>query len=273
MASPKSIACSRCGRSKDDADAFRIIGTNKDGSVRLSYWCKPCKNEDARRPEKLEKERVGKARRRRQAGIPLQQRNVGPDVFCPQGHPKIPENLRPGRSDCAVCHREQQTERNRARGVAPQAKAGERWTCLHDPLVAMRYVNGKPKGCGVCHRESARGGTWYNLERSRAYQRRNRKRLNEYRKAWAAVKLRRGADFRQGGAESIEYAAIIIRDPCVYCGQPSTEVDHIKAVTRGGGGSWENLAPICRSCNASKNTKDVLQFMLYRSAARLKLNA
>ena len=40
-------------------------------------------------------------------------------TLCKNGHPRTPQNLRPGRSDCAICHREQQLARNRKAGVLP----------------------------------------------------------------------------------------------------------------------------------------------------------
>lgn len=41
-------------------------------------------------------------------------------------------------------------------------------------------------------------------------------------------------------------------DKCWICGQPATETDHVKPLSKGGGHMLCNLRPICRSCNASK---------------------
>jgi len=47
----------------------------------------------------------------------------------------------------------------------------------------------------------------------------------------------------------------LLKTPCVYCGEPATEIDHILPISRGGNNIKENLAPACRSCNASKFSK------------------
>ncbi len=40
--------------------------------------------------------------------------------------------------------------------------------------------------------------------------------------------------------------------------------NHIIPVSAGGDSHWSNLAPVCRQCNASKNSKDLLQYLLTR---------
>ena len=61
-----------------------------------------------------------------------------------------------------------------------------------------------------------------------------------------------------------EYAAILLADPCVYCGKAATCIDHILALVNGGRHHPDNLAPTCRSCNARKRSRDVLHFLLAR---------
>jgi len=51
-------------------------------------------------------------------------------------------------------------------------------------------------------------------------------------------------------------------DPCVYCGGPGGEIDHIVALARGGNHSVDNLTGACKSCNSSKQTAGLLRFML-----------
>lgn len=63
----------------------------------------------------------------------------------------------------------------------------------------------------------------------------------------------------------MEYEAIIRKDPCVYCGGPGGEVDHIDPYVRGGSAEWANLASACRSCNASKHATPLLVFLLTTS--------
>ena len=42
---------------------------------------------------------------------------------------------------------------------------------------------------------------------------------------------------------------------CIYCGDVATELDHLFPLSRGGPHAIHNLAPACRSCNASKHNK------------------
>lgn len=66
------------------------------------------------------------------------------------------------------------------------------------------------------------------------------------------------------GSEDVAYVAIIQRDPCAYCGGLGGTVDHIRPVSAGGGNSWENFTGACLGCNSSKNTRELLQFLLSR---------
>lgn len=42
---------------------------------------------------------------------------------------------------------------------------------------------------------------------------------------------------------------------CAYCGQRGTTVDHIVPRSRGGSNKWDNLITACRTCNAAKDDK------------------
>ena len=46
---------------------------------------------------------------------------------------------------------------------------------------------------------------------------------------------------------------------CAYCGEPDTPLqkDCVQALSRGGRYTLENIAPACRSCNASKCNDEV----------------
>lgn len=82
----------------------------------------------------------------------------------------------------------------------------------------------------------------------------------------------RSRDYRSRddiGQEPIvsDYYAALRADPCVYCGAPSTEIDHIEPRSTGGANHWENYAGICSSCNSSKRNKGLLGFMGWRQAA------
>lgn len=63
-------------------------------------------------------------------------------------------------------------------------------------------------------------------------------------------------------AERDPYLAVILRDPCAYCGGEASGFDHITPRVDGGGDEWENLAPCCRSCNSSKCATPLLLHLL-----------
>lgn len=51
---------------------------------------------------------------------------------------------------------------------------------------------------------------------------------------------------------------------CYYCGEDNQEMigaDHMIPIKKGGEDYGENLVPCCRSCNSSKGSKDMLEWM------------
>lgn len=61
--------------------------------------------------------------------------------------------------------------------------------------------------------------------------------------------------------ETREYIAVLLRDPCSYCGGPGGTIDHIIPVAAGGTNHWSNLTSACMSCNSSKNDLGLLAFL------------
>lgn len=51
---------------------------------------------------------------------------------------------------------------------------------------------------------------------------------------------------------------------CFYCGQKATTIDHVVPVSRGGRHSIGNLVGACLSCNASKNSKFLFEWKLWK---------
>ncbi len=71
-----------------------------------------------------------------------------------------------------------------------------------------------------------------------------------------AYRARKLAAQVAGPVSAAEYERIRSEGPCVYCGEPATEVDHVRSLASHGG--WEhpsNLVPACRFCNASKSDR------------------
>jgi 5-methylcytosine-specific restriction endonuclease McrA len=58
-----------------------------------------------------------------------------------------------------------------------------------------------------------------------------------------------------------EWVAVLLDDPCCYCGGPMGHVDHIVPITAGGAGEWMNLTAACGPCNQRKHTKSLLLFL------------
>lgn len=102
---------------------------------------------------------------------------------------------------------------------------------------------------------------------AREHDRNSPRRKLQKRLSLHAYRIRHGNPVRHlsPGTEAFEYAAIILGDPCVYCGEPSTEIDHIVPVSQGGTSEWDNLAPACTTCNRSKQAKSLIVFLSRRA--------
>lgn len=48
---------------------------------------------------------------------------------------------------------------------------------------------------------------------------------------------------------------ILAEGPCVYCGGPPEDVDHVRPLSRGGVHHESNLVPACMRCNRGKHSK------------------
>jgi 5-methylcytosine-specific restriction endonuclease McrA len=76
---------------------------------------------------------------------------------------------------------------------------------------------------------------------------------------------RRRAGIKKADPETIAYAETLRNDPCNYCGAPApSTVDHIVPLSKGGVHHWTNLVAACQSCNSSKGTKSLAEFLLWR---------
>lgn len=54
---------------------------------------------------------------------------------------------------------------------------------------------------------------------------------------------------------------------CVYCGELKTlGPDHVLPISRGGSNNIENILPACKSCNCSKGTKTLDEYLATLSA-------
>ncbi len=166
------------------------------------------------------RERIAKWRR--DNGIPLR----GPaGSNWPCNHdPSL--TMRPGRTDCYVCHRSRE---------------------------AARYADHPEKG-----KAASRAWAHRNPDKVKAAKAAWRAENRSLTKA--SDRLRR----QDTSPETKEWVRIIMKDPCSYCGKPFEHVDHIDAVSTGGAGDWENLTSACGPCNMSKQAKPLLAFLFSR---------
>lgn len=51
---------------------------------------------------------------------------------------------------------------------------------------------------------------------------------------------------------------------CFYCGKDADQIDHIIPTSKGGSDRLDNVVPCCRSCNSSKQDKDVYDWYVKR---------
>lgn len=62
------------------------------------------------------------------------------------------------------------------------------------------------------------------------------------------------------------WRAILLGDPCVYCGAPADGLDHIQPRALGGGNGWINRAPACFACDHEKMHRPLMRFLVERHA-------
>ncbi len=81
---------------------------------------------------------------------------------------------------------------------------------------------------------------------------------------WYFDEQRRAAKAKmsQVTGETAQYVKIIRKDPCVYCGHPSEQIDHIFPFADGGETNLDNLAPACAKCNHKKHRRSLLEFLM-----------
>jgi 5-methylcytosine-specific restriction endonuclease McrA len=95
-----------------------------------------------------------------------------------------------------------------------------------------------------------------NRDKLRAWQREHNKTLE--RRAHFALKTKTRRALKMAGGiaitiEELEAKFAYWNNCCWVCGDPATEIDHVKPLTAGGAHMLCNIRPACRMCNAAKN--------------------
>lgn len=142
---------------------------------------------------------------------------------------------------------------------------------LRDQMVARRTPRLTPDEVRENSRRAARDWArqWRasNPEESRRYRRQHMATYGPgYRHKWNHYNRLRRLAVAVPDALAVDYALILRGDPCAYCGGPMEHIDHITPIARGGVGTWDNLTAACSSCNQSKHTRTLLDFLLCRLA-------
>lgn len=96
--------------------------------------------------------------------------------------------------------------------------------------------------------------------RAKRWEKRNPEKVADYNRAKRMK--RRGA---YSDKDARVYMQILINDPCAFCGsKKELVIDHIHPISKGGKGDFMNLTAACRSCNAAKSNKSLLNFLIER---------
>ena len=113
-----------------------------------------------------------------------------------------------------------------------------------------------------------------NRERARAWRKANPDRALAANRAWALANpdkvralqlLRNHRSCTAAGvstAEQIEARILFFGAVCAYCGGPYEHLEHAIPLSRGGTNWPANLRPSCRTCNLTKGTKTVFEFLV-----------
>lgn len=180
-------------------------------------------------------------------------------------------------------------ERNRERRKAnPQAsrECSKRWALANKERVlenARRWRHDNPDKT----REHNRTDRLKNSARCAEYRVKNREKIREKQRIWVEANrqkvriynrhrqaLKRGAEGSHTAEEFFELCKRL-NWKCFYCGckinSKTVTEDHIKPISRGGTDYIENIVPACQSCNSSKHTKTVNEFILQTGSLKGEL--
>ncbi|MGD6897104.1 HNH endonuclease [Bacillus infantis] len=107
-----------------------------------------------------------------------------------------------------------------------------------------------------------------NYAYSKQYQKENLEKFRLYRQKRRSIKNTISNDFT---LEDWQYCLEYFNNSCAYCGltneahykkfDTSLHQEHILPVTKGGSYSKENIVPACKSCNSSKNDKELINWL------------
>lgn len=251
--------CTRCKESRS-LDAF---GLRKRGLGGRNSICKSCINS----AQNVQREsRIAKIRSCTKCGLvgltANESRLAGPlGILC--GRCKSLCKIEGCQQDrdrvyVSLCHEHGLVQKRATHGLKPCGSCG----------VQRLYDGSRRQLCPECRKPGKREIAVQEMRRASA----KRHYYSDLEKTRMAIRIRshrRRARKRLNGGDgvTIEEAAAILLDPCVYCGAKASVLDHIVPIARGGRDESSNLAPACVSCNAKKSSMSLLSF-LFRTAER-----
>ena len=148
---------------------------------------------------------------------------------------------------------------NKACVAISRRKESAKW---RDPVQIKEYM----REYGTKNRErlnaKSRERVSRNRDRRRATQARYRLRNKGAIKRLSAIRRTASHSGSVATAAQIERLFKRAHSRCVYCGlvRPLT-LDHVTALTANGTHERQNLVPACKSCNSSKNNRDVVDWV------------
>lgn len=86
-----------------------------------------------------------------------------------------------------------------------------------------------------------------------------------------ALKIFRAAARASSPEELDTWRAVLMREPCVYCGDDVDGLDHIVPRSDGGVNGWINRAPACSRCDNLKASMPAAVFLVLLNQARLRV--
>jgi len=106
-----------------------------------------------------------------------------------------------------------------------------------------------------------------NIEQSRtkhrAWMKNNADAVRNYNRKRRALKVK--ATIHQFSQHELMARMSVFGFVCAYCGGPFEQIDHVKALSKGGYHCLANLRPSCSKCNSSKHNKPLLVWLMEKA--------
>lgn len=163
---------------------------------------------------------------------------------------------------CRECSREKKREiRHRDDYREANRKRNKQWSRDHPEYEKQHrkaYYEANREKCREQNRVYHEANRDKHREQMRAYQRNNLEAFAVRNANRHALKAKAGGSFTLQEWEALK---AYYDYTCLRCGRQEPEIeltiDHVVPLSQGGRNSIENLQPLCRTCNLSKNTKTI----------------